>query len=243
MIDFSKLFHHSSKDHTQGGAVRIPKDSADWPEAWKTTYYKAYPRFKKIELPETEVAADFYSLVKKRKSERDFRKLPMDINALSTLLKYSCGITRTWETGNSRAQASGGARFPIEVYPLIFRGSEALRSGIYYYNVRDHALDVMWERPFDATQIGELFTYEWMQNATAVILMTAVFHRNQMKYGERGYRYTLLEAGHIGQNIYLNAGALGLKCCALGGTRDENLEKLLDIDGVAESVVYAVALG
>jgi SagB-type dehydrogenase family enzyme len=73
--------------------------------------------------------------------------------------------------------------------------------------------------------------------------MTDVFWRNQNKYGERGYRYILLEAGHIGQNIYLVSEALGLKCCALGGTRDENLEELVDIDGVTESVVYALAVG
>ena len=73
--------------------------------------------------------------------------------------------------------------------------------------------------------------------------MTAVFSRNQMKYGERGYRYVLLEAGHIGQNMYLNAAALSLKCCALGGTIDSKLEKFLDIDGITESVVYAVAFG
>jgi SagB-type dehydrogenase family enzyme len=243
MIDFSKLFHQSSKDHTQGGAVRAIEDHRDWPEAWKTVYYKSYPRFEKIELPKPERTADFYSLVQKRKSERDFRKEPMDVGALSTLLQYSCGVTKTGPQGSSRAQASGGARYPIEVYPIVFRGSEALRSGLYHYNVRDHALDVLWRRPFDAAQIGELFTYEWVQDATAIILMTAVFERNQMKYGERGYRYMLLEAGHIGQNIYLNAAALGLKCCALGGTRDENLEKLLGIDGVTESVVYAVALG
>lgn len=243
MIDFSKLFHQSSKDHTQGGVVRIPKDQAEWPKEWKTVYYKTYPRFKKIELPETKKEADFYSLVKKRKSERDFRRSPLDIDALSTLLRYSCGVTRERAGGHSRAQASGGARFPIEIYPVIFRGSDALRSGVYHYNVRDHALDVLWSREFDDAHIRELFTYPWMRDASAALIMTAVFHRNQMKYGERGYRYTLLEAGHIGQNIYLNSAALDLKCCALGGTFDRSIEKLLGIDGVTESVVYAVALG
>ena len=63
------------------------------------------------------------------------------------------------------------------------------------------------------------------------------------KYGKLGYRYILLEAGHIGQNMYLVSEALGLKCCALGGTRDENLEKLIDIDGVTEAVVYGFAVG
>ena len=73
--------------------------------------------------------------------------------------------------------------------------------------------------------------------------MTSQFERTQMKYGERGYRYILLEAGHIGQNICLVSETLGLKCCALGGTMDKNLEELLDIDGETESVVYGFAIG
>ena len=75
------------------------------------------------------------------------------------------------------------------------------------------------------------------------IIMTAVFDRSQMKYGERGYRYMLIEAGHVGQNFCLTAEALGLKCSALGGTHDEPIERLLDIDGVTESVMYALAIG
>ena len=180
-----------------------------------------------------------------------------------------------------RAQASGGARFPIEVYPIIFRSAQArtpkeslddptgqanadspakiskgnlggqtqtdaenvLKAGLYHYNVKDHALDVLWDREFSDDDIGQIFTYPWVRDAAIGIVMTAVFSRNQSKYGERGYRYILLEAGHIGQNIYLVSEALGLKCCALGGTRDENLEKLIDIDGITESVVYGFAVG
>ena len=73
--------------------------------------------------------------------------------------------------------------------------------------------------------------------------MTAVFQRTQMKYAERGYRYVLLEAGHIGQNICLVANAVGLASCPIVGTYDAALERLIDIDGVTESVVYALGLG
>ena len=73
--------------------------------------------------------------------------------------------------------------------------------------------------------------------------MTAVFSRTQNKYGERGYRYVLLEAGHVGQNLALAAEALGLRCAPLAGTRDETIETLLDIDGVTESLVYTLVFG
>lgn len=240
-IDFSKLFHRSSKDSSGGGTVRIPQRREEWPAEWKTTYYKDYPRFQKIELADAKPRADFYKLIRRRKSNRDFSGVPVDHKALSTLLKYSCGITG--KSGGARAQPSGGGRFPIETYPIVFRGSAEVPSGLYHYNVKQHALDVLWERYFSKDDIGALFSYPWVQDSSFAVVLTAIFNRNQMKYGERGYRYTMLEAGHIGQNIYLNATALGLKCCALGGTRDVNLEKLIDIDGETESVVYGLVLG
>ena len=249
--DFSKIFHRSSQDHRKGHQP-IAVNPDEWPPEWRTTYYKSYPRLPKIALngtlsfvtaPNMGEHSDFFQLVRERKSQRNFKRDPISLKELSMLLQYSCGTTGLLEDGrHRRAQPSGGGRFPIEVCPIVFRGSD-IPAGLYHYNVKEHALDALWAREFSDTDINQLFTYEWVRNAAAVFIMTAVFSRNQHKYGERGYRYVLLEAGHIGQNVYLAAEALGLKCCALAGTRDEALERLIDIDGITESVVYAVAIG
>jgi len=240
---FSGIFHQSSKNHAKGHPP-VPKHYEDWPDEWKTTYYKAYPRLPKIKLEDGPPRADFFDLIKARQSRRDFSGEPLAKRDLSLLLKYSCGNVAPMEDGrHRRAQPSGGARFPIEVYPILFRGSGDCKAGLYHYNVQEHALDVLFEREFADGDVGELFTYPWVRNAAGAFVMTAVFGRNQGKYGERGYRQILQEAGHIAQNAYLVSEALGLKCCALSGTRDENLEKFIDIDGVTESVVYALALG
>jgi len=242
MLDFSKLFHQNSKNHGAGRTRNVSSNSDEWPVEWKTTYYKTYPRMDTLPLIDTPPAVDLFDTIRARSSRRDFSRAPIRVENLSHILKYSCGIVRT-EPAVKRAQPSGGARFPLEVYPLVFAGSPEVPAGLYHYNLKKHSLDVLWKRPFLDAEIGELFTYPWMQKASAVIVITAVFERNQMKYGERGYRYALMEAGHIGQNMYLTSEALGVQCCALGGTQDTNLEKLLDIDGTTESVVYALALG
>lgn len=237
-LDFSNLFHQSSKEH-----ARNPIDSSQWPDAWKTIYYKEYPSFKKIALSDVPPEKDLFSAIISRKSGRNYSEEPITKDELSVLLKYSCGEINDMDGKVRRAQASAGARFPIEIYPIVFRGTEDLPSGLYHYNVREHSLDVLWKKNFTKEEIGKIFTYEWIQDAALGIVMTAVFERTQSKYKERGYRCILLEAGHIGQNLYLVSDALGLECCALSGTRDESMEEFIDIDGVTESVVYGFSFG
>lgn len=242
--DYAQIFHQSSKNHLKGHPP-IGGDSNKWPKEWKTIYYKTYGRLPQIALPVASLSADLGATIRNRMSRRDFSGEPLSLAVLSAFLKYSCGTTSPSPDGKSlrRAQASGGARYPIEVYPLVVRGGDGYKPGLYHYQVKTHALETLWEHDFTPEEMDRLFIHSWTKEASVILLMTAVFHRNQIKYGERGYRYILLEAGHIGQNMYLVATALGLACCALGGTQDDAVEKLLDIDGVRESIMYTVAIG
>jgi SagB-type dehydrogenase family enzyme len=242
-IDFSRLFHESSKDLRGGGTVNIPSNEAEWPEEWITTYYKTYPRFPKITLPESKPSADLFEAILNRKSDRSFSPQALTLDTLSAMLKYSCGITGSGDGWSRRANPSGGARYPLEIYPIIFNDIQGIRAGCYHYNIKEHALDTLSERAFSPNDIMKLATYPWVKEASALIVITAIFWRTQVKYGERGYRYAMLEAGHVGQNIYLTGTALGIKCSGLGGTLDTKIESLLELDGFAESLVYALVVG
>lgn len=237
--DFSKIFHQSSK--TTAGSSQARRKRARAPAEWRTIYYKEYPRLPRIDLGHDEPASELFRVIKNRRSRRSFSRRPIPKAELSLLLKYSCGIAGKRRIG--RAQPSGGARFPIEVYPVVFRPGQNLDAGLYHYHVKSHCLEILRKQAFSDEEIDGLFSYPWVKDSALALVMTAVFWRNQIKYGQRGYRQILLEAGHIGQNVYLVAEALGLKCCALSGTRDEAIEKLLRIDGVTESVIYALAVG
>ena len=242
-IDFSQLFHQSSKDRSGQGSIRIPLDKAKWPAEWSVTSYKEYPRFEKISLGDkSKAVGDLFDVMRKRTSQRDFSGKPFTKNQLSTLLKYACGIVNGPD-GEHRAQPSGGGRYPLEVYPVVFAGSDEIPAGLYHYGVKRHELDVLWQLAFTKEDIAAFFTYPWAQDATLGLFLTAVFNRNQMKYGERGYRQILIEAGEIVQNVYLVSTALGLKCCAIDGVREPDIEKLLDVDGITESVVTSLVLG
>jgi SagB-type dehydrogenase family enzyme len=74
-------------------------------------------------------------------------------------------------------------------------------------------------------------------------VLSAIFQRLRWKYHERTYRYALLEAGHIGQNLYLAATSLGLGACAVGAFLDDDLNRLLGLDGEEEAALLVVASG
>ena len=87
------------------------------------------------------------------------------------------------------------------------------------------------------------YTYPFMRDANLVLAMSATFLRTQKKYGPRGYRYMLLEAGHVVQNLSLRAIELGLTTLCMGGFVDSLLNELIGLQPRKEGVIYTVAAG
>jgi SagB-type dehydrogenase family enzyme len=81
------------------------------------------------------------------------------------------------------------------------------------------------------------------RNASLIIFITAIFERSVFKYGDRGYRFIFLEAGHVAQNINLVSNALGLGSVNIGGFFDREIDDFLDLDGVTHSTIYMIAIG
>lgn len=139
-----------------------------------------------------------------------------------------------------RAVPSGGALYPLEIYVLARRVS-GLPAASYHLDPFDRALELL-----DAGQPdldGALVDRSIADNAAAVVVVTGVFRRSRCKYGLRGYRFALLEAGHLMHALLLLATAAGIAALPLGGFYDAALDRLVHADGVDESVLYAVALG
>lgn len=232
-------YHEAQGDRTRMPA--IPSDPKDWPESWKTIHYKEYDRLPKITLPDRgSLELPLSATIAKRVSGRNFTAGPLSLETLSQLLYWSVG---KHEDSDRRHYPSGGGRYPIEVYPVVLVDNGTFRSGAYHYNSRSHELDVLWERSFSPEERETISVYPWVARASVVLVMTAVTNRTIEKYGERGYRLSLLEAGHIGQNVTLTSAALGVQCCPLGGVRDGYFEQLLDIDANVEPIVYTIAIG
>lgn len=242
MLYLYNYFHQKTKDSSEGGLVRIPKDTSLWPLNWKTIEYKTVERAPFTALPpHSKKTYDLLEAISKRASPETFKGDSISLEQLGTLLQLSYG---EWEekAGGRRPVPSGGARYPIELYILAWNVT-GLEAGVYHYNIQRHGLErYVWET-FDKENIASLVSYDFVATGSALVIMTGVFPRTTAKYGSRGYRYALLEAGHIGQNMYLLSGYTGIQVRALAGTHDTEIEKLLNVDGTYESLVYAIALG
>jgi len=239
----AEQFHHATDIVVKGKTTPV----SSWPEAWKKIYFKGYPRLASIKMGRKfspKIKTPFDKVLFERTSTREFSEQTLTTQELSTLLYYAGGIKsivkNNWDLSR-RFYPSGGARYPLEIYIVLYHNTE-LTKGIYHYNVKRHELEVLKKGNY-MVQLQKGLDPPWLVEANMAVLVTAVFGRNQTKYGDRGYRLILNEAGHMNQNIYLIASALRLGCCALGGYLDSAINTLLDVDGVNESIVYATIIG
>lgn len=216
-------------------------DLKDWPDSWKTVFFKAYARFPEIKLPIPKLPnTSLKKVLFDRKSTRKFSKKQLDINILSSLLYYSAGLkSHKLNQNANRFYPSGGSRYPLEIY--IYPLNANLQQGIYHYYVKNNSLEQLPE--VDQNEFLRCFHHEWVKNAGCIIIVTAAFKRNTVKYSNRGYRFVLTEVGLLAQNIYLLSTALKIGCCAVGGYKENKLEEILDISDSDESVVGAFIIG
>jgi len=213
-----------------------------WPKTWKKTYFKGYPRLEELLLPKPKLpqTVSLKDALLKRTSLRKFSKSPLTLTQLSSLLYYSAGMKNHVVPNTfNRFYPSAGARYPLEIYILSL--NTELENGLYHYYVRSHSLEKL--KTFQKLSFASYFAHDWIKKASCIVLITALFKRATVKYGDRGYRFALIETGHLGQNFYLNSTALNISCCGVGGFVDDKINDLLDIDGVTESVVYSLVLG
>ncbi|HEX8062270.1 MAG TPA: SagB/ThcOx family dehydrogenase [Allosphingosinicella sp.] len=140
-----------------------------------------------------------------------------------------------------RPYPSGGALFPIELY-VSSAAVPGLPSAVSYYDTRKHKLRVLPGASPAAVRASET-ALDNVGTAPCTLILTGVFERSVQKYGPRGYRLALIEAGHLMQNISLVAVALGLKALVSASFYEAEMEQALDIDGVSEAALALVIIG
>jgi SagB-type dehydrogenase family enzyme len=179
----------------------------------------------------------------RRRSRRCFESARLTLRQLGTLLGAAYGVSGVlagYDQG-LRTAPSGGGLYPLELYvatPLV----EDLESALFHYDPLRHVLERV--RAFDANcELEPLTPYpENVRRSAALIVITAMFWRSRFKYGSRAYRFILIEAGHVAQNLLLAATALDVAAVPIGGFYDRLADSLVGADGLNEATLYLCPL-
>jgi SagB-type dehydrogenase family enzyme len=201
-----------------------------------------------VALPQTSPpAASLWDTLDRRFSCRHFRRAPLPLESLALLLHAAYGMHGRTRFGPleflERPVPSGGGLYPLELYALV-RDVAELAPGVYHYVPLTHGLEQLRAVLVPRALQEYLFMGQPLATEAGVVVVVAAdVERLLRKYGDRGYRYMLFEAGHVAQNLNLAATALGLGSCNLGGFFDLELGNLLGVEAEAEIPLYAVAAG
>jgi len=181
-----------------------------------------------------------------RRSVREFAASSLTLQELSQLLWACYGVTDVRH--EFKTTPSAGATYPLEVYVVVSSkgvvGPESsfLEAGSYKYDQRKHAMKLVRGGDVVEELYEACLRQEWVREAPVNIVLTAVFERTTSYYGERGVRYVWIEVGHAGQNVYLQATALGLATVAIGAFYDDAVRKAVGARP-EEAPVYVMPVG
>jgi SagB-type dehydrogenase family enzyme len=250
-VSVAELYHENTKLHRATALAAIADDSYGAREL--EAMARAYKRYRlRPHVPLPAVANDlvgpaYADVIASRRSTRHFAPDPLALGEVSALLQWSYGTTGEitmpgGEIQRFRAAPSAGALYPAEIY-LGVRAVGGLDAGLYHYDVPDASLALLSAGDHTERLHAVCCGQEYARQAAIVVLISGVVKRTKRKYGERGYRYVLLDIGHLGENLYLAATALGLAMVTTCGFYDDEAADLLGVDGCDEAVFYVAFIG
>lgn len=240
-----EIFHENSK---LGAYDRFLPDELMASYMVKLSESLSFETYPEVALPSTLAPLDLSlaEAITARETARQLSALTLTQQNLATILHYGYGVTRDNEgtifQRAFRAAPSADAFYPLEIFFHSTRVG-GLTPGLYHYNPTRNSVRLLSVGDHSGVIAAGLVQKPVAINSSLIIFVTAMFERTTLKYGNRGYRFVLLEAGHVAQNINLVAAGLGLGCLNIGGYFDHNMDEMLGLDGVTHSTVYMLSIG
>jgi SagB-type dehydrogenase family enzyme len=191
----------------------------------------------KLPSPQLKGKISLEETILRRRSVRRYRKEPLDLSQLSQILWSAQGVTGS---RGFRAAPSAGATYPLEIFVVVGEQSvvikeakqapEELQAGIYHYEPDSHSLSLGKASDLRPDLARATMDQEFIIDAPVAIIICALCHRTSCRYGRRAERYVHMEVGHTGENIHLQAVALGLATVEVGAFRDEEVREVLGLE-------------
>ena len=243
-----EVFHENAKTGRFDRALSNKEVLAEMKNLYEGFPYRNKRR---IQLPSSlsQINASFEQIILKRKSISKCRPVEISLQQLRTILHFGYGETRSNENDEYiprpfRTIPSGGALYPLELYFFSNAAIEGLEAGLYHYSPVFNAVHLIKKGDFRDEISSALVEFQSSLafDLSVIIFITAVFQRSIFKYREKGYRFALMEAGHLAQNINLTATALNLGVINIGGYYDREIDRFLEIDGLRHSTIYMTGI-
>ncbi len=200
---------------------------------------RAQGEVEKLPPPSKKGKVSVEEAIARRRSRRSYYDEPLPLEALSQILWAAQGITEP--RMGFRAAPSAGATYPLELYAVVGK-VEGLEPGVYHFLPAEHALEKTIAGDLREALARACLHQMWAAEAPFLVVISAVYERTTSRYGERGYRYVHIEVGHVGENIYLQAEAMGLGTCAIGAFIDSEVKRLLRLPR-NEAPLYVMPVG
>ncbi|MDY6843320.1 MAG: SagB/ThcOx family dehydrogenase [Thermodesulfobacteriota bacterium] len=163
-----------------------------------------------------------------RRTTRCFEAKHLTLLQISQILWAAQGITSEGE--GFRTTPSAGALYPLDIFIVVgAKGVEGLRAAVYQYIPEIHSLKLVTNGDVRFQVARAALLQMWIAQAPISIVITGEYARCTKKYGERGNIYTHIEAGHTGQNIFLQAEGIGLGAGIVGAFYNKEIAKVLGI--------------
>lgn len=193
-----------------------------------------------IHLPPPRLDGDLSveAAIRQRRSVRRYRSGDLTLEMASQILWAAQGLTHH---RGFRTVPSAGALYPLEIY-FVAGKVRNLEPGIYRYHPQGHGLSSVVKGNHLPALARAALGQKMVENASAVVVICAVYERMTRKYGHRGEQYVHMEVGHAGQNIALQCGALGLGCVMLGAFTDGQVQRVIASDP-SERPLYLIPIG
>ena len=173
--------------------------------------------------------------IQKRKSVRKYSPKELTVEQVAQILWAANGANPRTKNFIARNVPSAGGVFPMTVYLLD-------KNGVYRYQPLNHSLALVKEGDKRKELTEAAFGQGFIKQVPVNLVITADVAKCAQRYGERAQRYTDIEAGHIGQNVSLQAVSLGLGTVMVGAFNDEAVKDVLAIPA-NESPLYIIPVG
>lgn len=220
----------------------------------KAPLQKPYDKNSKIiELPKANkdilLKPNVFECIEDRRSIRIFSKESIKLEELAFLLWATQGVQKIIgdNTATLRTVPSGGASHTFETY-LVVNNVEGLDKGVYRYLPIEHKLLFMYEldemgKKVDEATPRQPYVANFVSKSAVMFVWSTIPYRAEWKFDITAHKKILIDVGHVCQNLYIAAEAIGYGTCAIGIYDQSLIDNMLSLDGENEFVVYLAAVG